>query len=240
GLLQKQYAATVAAGSLAMQYANEAIAQAQARGLEMDTLTERMQNRQENLTRFRAAYHPYCWEVNDVDDLRLAPFHLLATEGQVHTDKSHAWHLNELSLFCNTDEPTLMMTNHRWVDLNDEQAVQDATQWWLDLTAKGGEGMVIKPEQYIAHHKDKLVQPALKVRGQEYLRLIYGPDYTLPDNLVRLRKRGLSKKRSLAERELALGIEALERFVRRDALTKVHQCVFAILALESEEVDGAL
>ena len=62
----------------------------------------------------------------------------------------------------------------------------------------------------------------------------------MPDNLARLRTRRLSAKRSLALREFALGIEALERFVRREPLYRIHECVFGILALESEPVDPRL
>lgn len=85
-----------------------------------------------------------------------------------------------------------------------------------------------------------LVQPAAKCRGREYLRIIYGSEYTFPENLKRLRERGLATKRSLALREFALGIEALERFVRREPLRRVHECAFGVLALESEPVDPRL
>lgn len=112
--------------------------------------------------------------------------------------------------------------------------------WWKDLTAKGGEGMVVKPMQFISQTHKGLVQPAVKCRGQEYLRIIYGPEYSMPENLERLRQRGLSFKRSLALREFALGIEALERFVAHAPLRQVHECVFGVLALESEPVDPRL
>jgi protein phosphatase len=85
-----------------------------------------------------------------------------------------------------------------------------------------------------------LAQPAVKCRGREYLRIIYGPEYTATKNLDRLRSRGLSAKRSLASREFALGIEGLERFVRQEPLRRVHECVFGVLALESEPVDPRL
>ena len=117
------------------------------------------------------AYRRYCWPVNSVNDLKLAPFHILATEGRVHVDKDHV----------------------------------------LSNAVDG-----------------------------EYLRIIYGPEYTAPEHLERLRSRGLSAKRSLAVREFALGIEALERFVRREPLRRVHECVFGVLALESEPVDPRL
>jgi PNKP adenylyltransferase domain, ligase domain len=80
----------------------------------------------------------------------------------------------------------------------------------------------------------------VKCRGPEYLRIIYGPEYTLPEHLTRLRERGLGHKRSMALREFALGIEGLERFVRREPLRRVHECVFGVLALESEPVDPRL
>jgi protein phosphatase len=108
------------------------------------------------------------------------------------------------------------------------------------MTATGGEGMVVKPLEFVAKGRKGLVQPAVKVRGREYLRIIYGPEYTLPDNLLRLKSRGLGAKRSLALREFALGLEALERFAHEEPLRRVHECVFGVLALESEPVDPRL
>lgn len=113
-------------------------------------------------------------------------------------------------------------------------------RWWEELTARGGEGIVVKPLGFLALGRRGLAQPALKCRGREYLRIIYGPDYTMPENLSRLRARGLSIKRSLAIREFALGIEGLERFVRKEPLRRVHECAFGVLALESEPVDPRL
>ena len=100
--------------------------------------------------------------------------------------------------------------------------------------------MVVKPLDFVAKGKRGLLQPAVKCRGREYLRIIYGPEYTAPEHLGRLRQRHVGKKRSLALREFALGIEALDRFVRREPLRHVHECVFGILALESEPVDPRL
>lgn len=100
--------------------------------------------------------------------------------------------------------------------------------------------MVVKPLQFIPSGKRGLLQPAMKCRGPEYLRIIYGPDYTLPENLERLRNRGLAAKRSLATREFALGLESLARFVEREPLYRVHECAFAVLALESEPIDPRL
>lgn len=93
---------------------------------------------------------------------------------------------------------------------------------------------------FIAKGNRGIIQPAVKCRGREYLRIIYGPEYSRAENLTRLRARRLGGKRSLALREFALGVEALERFIRREPLRRVHECVFGILAMESEPVDPRL
>jgi protein phosphatase len=98
---------------------------------------------------------------------------------------------------------------------------------------------VVKPAANLTRG-DGLVQPGLKVRGREYLRIIYGPDYTEPEHLDRLRQRAVGHKRSLALREYALGLEALDRVARGEPLWRIHECVFAVLALESEPVDPRL
>jgi protein phosphatase len=110
----------------------------------------------------------------------------------------------------------------------------------MELTGQGGEGMVLKPLDFIHRGRRGLRQPAVKCRGREYLRIIFGPDYTSDENLGRPRSRGLGRKRSLALGEFALGIEGLERFVRGEPLRRVHECVFGVLALESEPVDPRL
>ncbi len=108
------------------------------------------------------------------------------------------------------------------------------------MTGAGDEGIVVKPLAFVQRGRRDLVQPAVKCRGREYLRIIYGPEYTLEENLRRLRERSLGAKRSLALREFALGIEGLERFVRTEPLRRVHECTFGVLGLESEPVDPRL
>ena len=189
------------------------------------------------------AYRQYCWPVRSLADLRLAPFHLLASEGGVHVDRDHRWHMQTLGRLSESNRvafPMLMATRSLAVDVNDPASCAAGVQWWEQMTAAGGEGMVVKPLEFVVCGKRGLVQPAVKCRGPEYLRIIYGPEYTAPQNLERLRSRRLSAKRSLALREFALGIEALERFVRREPLRRVHECVFGVLALESEPVDPRL
>jgi protein phosphatase len=186
------------------------------------------------------AYRRYCWTVHTLSDLKLAPFHLLASENSVHSDKDHVWHMTMLARLCASDPGLLLATPYKVVDVNDEANRTEGVSWWEELTACGGEGMVVKPLQFVMKSRKGLVQPAVKCRGREYLRIIYGPEYTAPDNLERLRSRGLGTKRSLALREFALGVEALQRFVEREPLRRVHECVFGVLALESEPVDPRL
>jgi protein phosphatase len=143
-----------------------------------------------------------------------------------------------LSRLCH--DPLLMATPYKLVDVTDPASQADGIAWWEELTERGGEGMVVKPLAFLAKGPKGLSQPAIKCRGREYLRIIYGPEYTAPENLSRLRARSLGGKRSLALREFSLGIEALERFVGREPLSRVHECVFGILALESEPIDPRL
>lgn len=206
----------------------------------VEGLANDFRQREENAAKFVAAYRQYCWPVVSVDDLKLAPFHLLASEGHVYADKDHVWHLKQLAKICQCDPGLLQQTPSKTVDLTDPASESEAIDWWTNLTERGGEGMVVKPLDFVSKGKRGLIQPAVKCRGREYLRLIYGPDYTADQNLSRLRNRGLSAKRSLALGEFALGIEGLDRFVRRDPLRRVHECVFGVLALESEPVDPRL
>ena len=158
----------------------------------------------------------------------------------MHTDKRHTWHMEMLGKLCQGDEQLLLATPFQIVDLNNPESCEAAILWWSDMTSAGREGMVVKPLDFIVKGRRGIAQPAIKCRGPEYLRIIYGPEYLLPENLDRLRLRAVGAKRSLASREFALGIEGLERFVSKEPLRRTHECVFGVLALESEPVDPRL
>lgn len=240
-LLKDQYAAVGSSASAALADVVETLSCTVERNVDgVDELLNRYRSKQALIEQYIHAYQEYCWPVSSVSDLKLAPFHILATEGAVHADKNHEWHMSKIQSICNADPDFLMATPYQIIDVNDEMAIQSVVDSWLTLTQNGGEGIVIKPYDFISNGKKGLVQPAIKCRGKEYLRIIYGPEYTLPENIVRLKKRGVSAKRSLALREFALGIEALERFVKKEPLRKVHECVFGVLALESEDIDPRL
>lgn len=239
-LLRQQYAAVGAASRAALGDTVSALRRAEQRGADVKALLGSFEDRKWMASLYVDVYRQYCWPVHSLSDLKLAPFHLLASEGRVYSDMDHEWHMRVLTRLAESDSELLLATERKVVDVTDPESQQRGTGWWRDLTGRGGEGMVVKPLHFIAKGNRGLVQPALKVRGREYLRIIYGPEYTKPESLERLRSRALAAKRSLALREFALGIEALERFVRQEPLRRTHECVFGVLALENEPVDPRL
>lgn len=236
-LLRTQYAAVGCAARAALREVVGSLEAATERGA--GPLRQRFAERQQMVEHYSEAWRRYCWSADGLDGIKLAPFHLLASEGTTYFDRSHVWHMDTLARLAAAD-PMFVATPYQVVELADDTAKERATAWWETLTAEGGEGMVIKPLSWLCYAKRGLVQPAIKCRGREYLRIIYGPEYTARQNLDRLRARGLSRKRSLALREFALGVEGLYRFVEREPLWRVHECVFGVLALESEPVDPRL
>jgi protein phosphatase len=240
GLIREQFASTGSAAESALSSAIDVLRQAEKRGLEVGEMTARTESRHADAQRFRAAYRRYCWPTEGLDGVRVAPFQVLAGEGRTHSDTAHEWHLAIADRLA--DAAPELFTATRWcgVDTEDSGSVTHAVRWWEDITASGGEGMVVKPSAALARGRKGLAQPGIKVRGREYLRLVYGPEYTEPQHLDRVRQRQLGRKRSLALREYALGLEALSRLAEGEPLWRVHECVFAVLALESEAVDPRL
>lgn len=248
-LLAEQYAPVGRSGRDGLQGAVEALEAACARQAEsppeensadLPLLLAACRERLEGVTRYTHAYRRYCWDVSSLEDYRIAPFHILATEGKVWSGEDHLTHMETIRRYVTGTDPIFIATNHIAVDLNNPASVQEGIDWWLSLTEAGGEGMVVKPHTFVATHKGELLQPAVKCRGREYLRIIYGPEYTISAHLERLKKRSLSKKRRLALAEFSLGMESLSRFVAKEPLYRVHECVFAVLAMESEPVDPRL
>ncbi len=239
-LLRNQYASVGAAAGAALPAATDVLRQAAANGLDVTDLLARTEARAANAHAFTAAYRHYCWPTDGLAGVRVAPFQLLAAGSATFETEQHDWHLAIADRLVDADRETFTPTRRCLVDTTDPESTRAGARWWTELTEAGGEGMVVKPLANLTRGRRGLVQPGLKVRGREYLRIIYGPDYTEPANLARLRKRGLGLKRSLATREYALGLEALERAARGEPLWRVHECVFAVLALESEPVDPRL
>lgn len=242
GLLRSQYAAVGAASGAVFPTAVGALEAAAARGVDVGALAERQRGRAEDAAAFTDAYRRYCWSTEGLDGVRLAPFQILAVQGRSLASVPHDEQLAWLDRLVEHDPTGLLQVTRRLVvDTADEASVRSGVDWWLEMTGRGGEGMVVKPlGALVRDGKDRLVQPGIKVRGREYLRIIYGPEYIRPENLDRLRGRFLGHKRSLALREYALGLEALDRLADGEPLWRVHEAVFAVLALESEPVDPRL
>lgn len=239
-LLKDQYAHTGAAANASLESAIKALEKAHLRGIDQGDNLDLFREKKVHTDKYIEAYRQYCWPVNGIDDYKLAPFHILASEGKCHTDKDHIWHMDEIKKLTVGSEGLIIETAWLKLDTSREEEIKKGVEWWQSLTDKGGEGMVVKPLNFISKEKGKILQPAVKCRGREYLRIIYGPEYNRQENIDRLRKRGLSTKRSLAIREFALGMASLEHFVNQEPLYKVHECVFAVLAMESEPVDPRL
>lgn len=239
-LIAQQYAPVAASARAGLSVAEAALQRALANGAPVAELAARTRDRRERADAYAHAWARYVWPVSGVDDLKVAPFHVLASESHVWFDLDHVWHMTWADRLAAAGDGVVASTRWRRLALADEAACAEAAGWWDELTAAGGEGMVVKPRDFVARGDKGLLQPALKVRGREYLRIIYGPEYDAPEHLARLRERRLGGKRALALKEFGLGHEALKRFVAGEPLRRVHECVFAVLALESEPIDPRL
>ncbi|MEH7332127.1 polynucleotide kinase-phosphatase [Neobacillus drentensis] len=191
----------------------------------------------DNAVVFNEVYQKYCWETEGLEGIQIAPFHTLAHSTETFFNKPHTWHMEKNKEFSELSS-LFVETEYRVV--TDEDSMKNAIKWWEDMTENGLEGFVVKPELFVARNKGKLLQPAIKVRGRKYLHIIYGIDYLDPENLLRLKKRNAGKKQRNALKEFSLGIEAVNRFVKRESLERYHECVLGVLALEAEPIDPRL
>ncbi|MFE4467231.1 polynucleotide kinase-phosphatase [Leifsonia sp. NPDC056824] len=239
-LIREQYAAVGAAAASALPAAVATLERAADRGLDVAAILDRTRQREGDAGRYIDAYRRYVQRTDGIEGVQLAPFQVLAAESGVHAEREHAWHLALADRLVAADPVLFRETRRREIDLDDPVSVEGAVEWWTGLTGAGGEGMVVKPAAGLVRNERGLAQPGIKVRGREYLRIIYGPDYTEPSSLDRLRERNVGHKRLMALREYALGLESLHRFVGREPLWRVHEAVFAVLAMESEPVDPRL
>lgn len=254
GLIRSQYAPTGYAGVQSLNAAVNALAKACERknvafevseissgqNVDPDMLLRLYESKRVDMENYVKAYREYCWTVKSIEDYKIAPFHILACEGNVFSREKHVWHMENIKKYITGHDPVFIATPYLCVDTDDEESVKSGVEWWLNVTANGGEGMVVKPETFTAKQGIRLLQPAVKCRGREYLRIIYGAEYLEASHLERLKVRSLSRKRALALSEFSLGMESLTRFVKCEPLYRVHECVFGVLALESEPVDPRL
>lgn len=239
-MVRHQYAKVGAAATTALPAAVEALAAAAARGTDVHDLLDRTRSRAVNAERFVDSYRNYVQPIDNTLGVQVAPFQVLASDSGTYEDRDHLWHLGLADRLVAADPDLFRPTLRLIVDTSDEESRNAGASWWDELTAVGGEGMVVKPLANFSRGPKGVVQPGLKVRGREYLRIIYGADYTDTATLGTLKKRNLGQKRSMALREYALGLEAVRRATAGEPVWRTHQCVFGVLAMESEPVDPRL
>ena len=239
GLIENHYRRAGEAGERMFTDLGRWLAKAAENGRRQAGIDERAVTRREQCEAFMAALDAY--DEGSEGLVRLAPFHVLAGKGRVYLGEEHAWHMNKAEQLAEHSE-RVVETRWRTVKLDNEQERSNATEWWKEMTGAGGEGFVVKPVPNTMRRPTdmKWLQPAMKCRGREYLRIIYGPEYTSPEQIERLRDRNTEHKGALAFREYAIGMEGLERLVAGEPLRRIHECALAVLGLESSSVDPRL
>ena len=150
-LLRTQYAPVGSAALAGLAHATRMLEQISSRGQDVEGLLKNYQERSQLASRYVQAYRQYCWNVKSADDYRLAPFHLLATEGAVHVDKDHVWHMETLARVSRESMGFLMATPYQLVNLEDEGSCNEAIQWWLNLTSPGWRGHGRQAFQFCGH-----------------------------------------------------------------------------------------
>ncbi|MBW4084383.1 polynucleotide kinase-phosphatase [Paenibacillus sp. S150] len=236
-LIAAQYTHVAEAAVLDREHLLVKLREAENAGRDVAGWVQEMEGRLRSARIFREAFQQYCWDTSGLDGVRIAPFHVLAHSGQTFFDRSRLWHMEHGRELAGLS-PLFMETEYRTITSEADEA--EVIRWWEELTEDGHEGIVIKPEAFIVRSGKGLVQPAIKVRGRKYLHIIYGIDYLQPDNLERLKQRKTGKKERHALMEYALSVESVERFIRKEPLERVHECVLAALSLESDPADPRL
>ena len=244
GLLRKQYAAVGAAAGAVFPGAVAALEARGRRGVDVSAPARAPAERAADAAAFTEAYRRYCWTTDGLDGVRLAPFQILAVQGRRLAGLPHDEQLALLDRLVAADATGLLQAHAPAVV--DTARTRRRSRRRRRLVAGADRPRAARAwsssrsEACVRDGKGRLVQPGVKCRGREYLRIIYGPEYTRPEHLERLRARSLGHKRSLALREYALGLEALDRLAEGEPLWRIHEAVFAVLALESEPVDPRL
>lgn len=236
-LIATQYAHVAEAAELDRGQLLKKLREAGKAGRDVSGWVQEMEGKLKSARIFREAFQQYCWDTSGLDGVRIAPFHTLAHSGQTFFNHTHLWHMEHGRELAELS-PLFMETEYRVITCEADDA--DVIRWWEELTEDGHEGIVIKPETFITRSGKSMFQPAIKIRGRKYLHIIYGIDYLLPDNLARLKQRKTGKKERHALMECALSVESVERFIRKEPLERVHECVLAALSLESDPVDPRL
>lgn len=202
----------------------------------VNLLQDDLISKQNCLKRYNSVYTNYVWDIKDFSSIKIAPFHIF-TNNNLNFNITHKQHLELIDNIIKYDTYNIFnKTTLISVDLNDEFQVQHAIKEWETYTEKGQEGFVVKPEKFLTFDSDnRPIQPAIKVRGRDYLYLIYGTEYTR--ELDKLRKRPVKRKRATAIREYMLGLQGLLMFQQTGNIYETHRYVTAVLSIDSEPLD---
>lgn len=207
----------------------------------LEHIVKEVNNNLINIDKYKEQLENYCWDA-DITNIKIAPFHLLAHEGKTYFDKTHEWHLNHFNELIDIPSNDLFeKTPYVLVDLDDEDSIKKAVDFWLDVTAKGYEGVMFKTETFIEKNDEgETILPMMKVRGKDYLRIIYGINYNDDKYIHQLRYRNVSKKRFLHYKQTALAVESVKLFANGESFDKWHDYVFANLCLGNVVTDHRL
>ncbi|MDN4492918.1 polynucleotide kinase-phosphatase [Ureibacillus aquaedulcis] len=236
-LISSQYAHVAENAILDRGLLKDKIESAAGSNVDLAKWLKEYEDKLANARVFKDVFQKYCWEINEIDQIQIAPFHILAHSHETFFNKPHTWHMEMNKAFSLMDR---LFVETEYMVINDRADEEEVIQWWGEITSDGHEGIVIKPETFISKYKGRLIQPAIKVRGRKYLHIIYGMDYLEPENLTRLKKRNVGKKQKHALKEFALGIEGIQRLINGESIERVHECVLGTLAMESDPVDPRL
>ncbi|HEU0301993.1 MAG TPA: methyltransferase domain-containing protein [Longimicrobium sp.] len=226
------YRAVTTATRTTLEAAEAALALAVAAGVDATALLARTHQRSALVTSYMAACRRAVSSAQTADQLRLTPIRLLAGEGAVYAEGDPCWHEERLAPACHAAPHTLLGADQTVIDLAHRGAEADTVAWWETALAQGRAGIVVRPLERASDGEIPSVAPALKCRNEDALLLAHGPEPILPEQRGRLRGRRMDEEGGRAAREWALSIEALERFVRGEPTARVHECVFAALALK--------
>ncbi|GIN84967.1 polynucleotide kinase-phosphatase [Heyndrickxia sporothermodurans] len=236
-LISNQYAHVSENAILDRMKLRNKLRDASLKNEEINNWLQEYEEKLNNALRFKQIFQKYCWNINGIEQIQIAPFHVLAHSNETFFDKPHTWHMEMNREFSKLSN---LFVETEYKVIHNDKSEEEVIKWWESMTSECHEGIVIKPEYFISKHNEKLLQPAIKVRGQKYLSIIYGMDYLHPENLKRLKNRNSAKKQKLALKEFALGVEGISRFVNGESIERAHECVLATLAMESDPVDPRL
>lgn len=178
-------------------------------------------------------------------------FHVLAAGRMMENKKKPNWvhyfdprygfyrtHEEQLAEIRALEGDIVKPTTYQVVDLDSAASKEASVRRWLDYCESGGEGFVYKtPTFFTLGSTGFPIQPAMKVRGRDYLRIIYGMDYLQPEYFDRLKQRGTKMKRLLAVQEQEIAIHILRCFINGNEIERL-RAVGAFLGLEYAAFEG--